>query len=146
MHWLRATVVAVGSSRVGFRKGYDPNRQIERRLPRIPVSRISAVCAAWLGAMIEAEGTTLLRRWPDNRRPTALIVLPNTDPEIISVALRIAQTGTVSMIMKSSVLSRLPIIRWRVERWWDTLFLARLLAPYSPKAASLVVQMEQVDG
>jgi len=104
---------------------------------------LSDVCAAWMGAMIEAEGSTYISATPG--RPRACVQFCNTDPELISTALRLTQIGTVQPKLHSSPLSRKLILWWRVERWWDALALAQQLAPYSPKAQTLVQHMEEID-
>ena len=104
---------------------------------------LSDVCAAWLGAMIEAEGSAYVRETPG--RPAASIQFCNTDPELISVALRLTQIGTVQQKFHSSPLSRKLILWWRVECWLDALAHAQQLAPYSPKVQTLMQQMEEID-
>lgn len=118
---------------------------LERRPPRIDEATISDECAAWLGAMIEGEGSAYVHYFTDARQPAASLQFSNTKVELISAALRIAQVGSVSSRARSSRLSRRRIFHWRVERWWETLLLARRLAPYSMKAATLAGEMERVD-
>lgn len=71
---------------------YPRNRR--RRKP--PIRQLTQVEAAWMGALIEGEGSTFFRR-DDHRRGSAIIQVANTDPELMSVCLRVVQTGHVTV-------------------------------------------------
>ena len=91
--------------------------------------------AAWVGAMIDAEGWTVVQ--PTYKVNAIRICLGNTEPEIISGLLRATGVGTVCSHKRSKP-HHLPMFQWSVNAWNDVMAVAEQCAPYSVKAQSLL--------
>ena len=100
------------------------------RKPNLRPSRVlllSAVAAAWIGAMIEAEGSVTIS--PLSSRHLLRISVVNSDPEIISVLLRHIGTGSVSTKHGANKLCYV----WSVQRQREVQEIARQCQQYSMK-------------
>jgi hypothetical protein len=98
---------------------------------------MTEVEAAWVGAMIEAEGSIYLH--PQYNQQRMRIDVCNTDPEIISALLRLTGIGSVYVDMpRDTRLGTKPAYHWLVHQYLNAGALARRIAAYSPKAQRLL--------
>ncbi len=91
---------------------------------------------AWVGAMVEAEGSVTER--PTKSHHTYrdwVLQLANTDFEITSALLR--TTGVGHVYWAEPPTGTRPQLHWRVNRKLDLLDLQRQLAPYCMKIRRL---------
>ena len=105
--------------------------------PKLPnmAKELSSVEAAWLGAMVDGEGSLFLRYRP---APTLRMEVCNTEPEFLSACLRITNTRGVQLKTdNSSRYGRKPVFGWYVNAWNTVLDLTKQIAPYSIKAQAL---------
>ncbi len=91
---------------------------------------------AWLGAFIEADGCTFIRRDPRLTRPKLVINISQKEIDPIATALRITQAGRVQW----SPLRPHPQWAWNVYRLNDSLSIARQCAPYSWKLQRVLAE------
>lgn len=91
---------------------------------------MTAVEAAWVGAMVEAEGSVVL-----NPRYQRVDVI-NTDPEILSAMLRATGAGTVIFKPNSNPRYR-PGFYWTLCRRLEIRELVRQCSGYSMKLQRL---------
>ena len=96
---------------------------------------MSEVEAAWVGAMIDAEGWIV--RATAHRVNALRICLGNTAPEIISGLLRATGVGTVCC-RAFKPKHYLPYFQWSVNAWNDVMAIAKQCAPYSVKAQDVL--------
>lgn len=122
---------------VGLRLEFQP-RKYGKRQPAT-ARDMSEVERAWVGAMLEGEGSTFIH--PDYRdsRPsfTPHIGIGNTEIEVISAIVRATGLGGVSSREKGSSLGSKRMWVWQTNAWNDVLALLPQLLPYSTKAQKL---------
>lgn len=95
---------------------------------------MSEVEAAWVGAMIEAEGAVTYVNGNQGKRDYWMIQVANCDVEIISALLRATGMGRVCLTFSKLKNPRYqPQWRWAVAKIEDVQELARRLWPYSGK-------------
>ena len=113
------------------------------------VREMTAVESAWIGAMIEAEGSVLWKKARPNRRGVVfarhIITLVNTDVEIISALLRTTNCGSVfrnwAREWHKGFRPTKPIYVWHVARRREVEDIARQCAPYSMKLQTLILSL-----
>lgn len=94
--------------------------------------------AAWVAAMIEAEGSVVVA--PPHSLHRAKITLINADAEVLSALLRLTGTGSCyAASMGRMKLSRKPLFVWSVQAWHDIIDLVHQCAPYSMKLQRIEV-------
>ena len=99
--------------------------------------QMSVVEAAWIGAMLEAEGCCI---WYDNNGSrTVRATIVNTDPEIMSACLRLTQTGRVTGLLRER--HRL-CFHWNLNPWNSVQSFLGQVAPYSMKAQVALKEMD----
>lgn len=104
---------------------------------------MTTVEAAWVGAMIEAEGSVVIRTSTAPGRSgyhELKVVVGNTDPEIISALLRLVGAGTVCVKTFSKQWQRKMCFSWQVQAREDVREIARQCAPFSMKLQKVEVQ------
>lgn len=100
------------------------------RLRPCQVREMSIDERAWVGAMIEAEGSVgkpygQYRQWR--------ITVVNTDPEILSALLRATGVGIVGLKTRAKQWQRKPCFGWSVQAQLDVAGIVNQCAPYSMK-------------
>ncbi len=84
--------------------------------------------ASWIGAFVDGEGTV-----DQDHQGYPRIRTVNTEPELLSVLLRVTGVGTV-YYKRPMASSTKPAFEWAVHRINDVLDLLNQIAPYSIKA------------
>lgn len=98
----------------------------EKQLAPLTLRSMTDVEAAWVGAMIEAEGT--IRKTYSGQA----IHVPNTDAEVLSALLR--ATGIGCVYPKTKNIGTRDIFQWVVQQRINVQALLERIAPYSMKA------------
>jgi hypothetical protein len=86
--------------------------------------------AAWVGAMIEAEGSVVFA-------PQVRVAVVNSDPEIISALLRATGSGTVQI--RQPHLGTKLLYCWWMSKWREVQALVAQAGPYSMKLQKVEV-------
>ena len=91
---------------------------------------------AWVGAMIEAEGSAVVQ--PKHSAHRAKLNVVNTDPEILSAMLRATGAGSILPKPANSAsgpgfVGRRPCWVWWCSRWNEIMDIVRQCGAYSPK-------------
>ena len=86
---------------------------------------------AWVGAMVDAEGSVLQSIDTRNRLPHWRLSVEMLEPEYMSALLR--ATGVGNIYYRRRPQRQHPFFTWGVWRYLDILSLARQCAPYSIK-------------
>ena len=111
---------------------------------------MSAIEAAWLGGMIEADGhTTFGPLQPRRSMPGISVAVTNTSPEVISACLRLTHVGKVVFKPpkpRPGIGSTKPCFRWHVQAWLDVLGVLRAIRPYCTKAQAALHQLSAYYG
>ena len=105
-----------------------------REMPYIKPSQVRQMAPderAWVGAMIEAEGSVMVN--PSHSNHKAKIMVANTDPEILSALLRATGVGHVGLKTESRQWQRKPCYTWQVQAQLEARDIALQCAPYSMK-------------
>ncbi len=114
----------------------QPLRKDGKKWNRRPsrMKEITEVEAAWIGSMIEGEGSALMRHteWYDH----PMVVVVNTDPEIHSVFLRILGMGSI-FYKKPEKISHKPCFVWNCTRYNEVVDLLKACKKYSMKLQRL---------
>ena len=105
------------------------------------VREMSDAEAAWVGAIIDAEGWVLIQ--PIYKVNAVRISVGNTEPEIISGLLRATGVGTVCHHKRSKP-HHLPMFQWTANAWNDVMAIAKRCAPYSMKAQKVLAQSRRI--
>ena len=115
---------------------------------RVSTARqMTAVEAAWVGAMIEAEGHIGLRSRGEGYTPAANFCVTNTSIEILSTLLRLTGVGRVYFCPdpRPDKLGHLPVWRWHIIRKEDMVAVGGQIRPYLvDKQDRLAHVMEQI--
>ena len=118
-----------------------PLRKDGKRWNRSPsrMKKITEVEAAWIGSMIEGEGSVIIGWNQSYFYPK--VVMVNTDPEIHSVFLRILGMGSVHY-KKSKIETYKPCFVWNCSRYNEVIDLLRVCKKYSMKLQELSDQID----
>lgn len=84
---------------------------------------------AWIGAMIEAEGSVA---FPSTKRNGFKINLTNADPEVLSAFLRVTGAGSLYRVPLGN-LGKKPCYRWQIQGLLEVKTIVKQCAPYSMK-------------
>ena len=104
------------------------------------IRQMTDVEAAWMGAMLEGEGSVMLLPHHSSRKPFVRAVITNTDPEIMSACLRLTNAGRVNRGQdnRSSLVRETKIcFAWAIQAWNDVMSFLQQVRPYSMKAQQL---------
>lgn len=95
--------------------------------------------AAWIGAMIEAEGSVMPRITSSRKdAPICEINISNTDVEIISTILRFVGDGTIALVDTGV---NKPIWRWRLSKTASVCALAPQIIPWMTTKGSRLIEV-----
>jgi hypothetical protein len=100
-------------------------------MPTFP-RRIREPEAAWLGALIDGEGSVIYKKRDGSPRSLRLQIC-NTDPELLSSCLRVTQLGTVYSVPHNQPNWR-PAFHWVLQDKVAVENLLRRISKYSAKA------------
>jgi len=100
------------------------------------VREMSPVEAAWIGAMIEAEGSVIFR--PQHSGHLAKISMTNCDPEVLSAMLRVTGAGHLYPAPVHRW-GRKPVFHWGISAWNEVKDIVRQCAAYSMKLQKVEV-------
>ena len=100
---------------------------------------MSDVEAAWIGALVDGEGSVCYIVHPGQGRSTRRfdVGVVNTEVELLSACLRLTQCGSVyhkPASPKGPFAETRPCFAWKISRWSPALALLRRIRPYSLKA------------
>ena len=93
---------------------------------------LTEIEAAWLGAMVEGEGSVIWRKSATcRRRSQAVLQVCNSDVEVIATCLRLAGTGCVYLrTMTKQPPHWKPVWFWLVSAQRDIVYLLSRIHPY----------------
>ena len=111
------------------------------RSPR-SVRELAPVEAAWIGAMIDGEGSIYRCTGQVGHR----MEFGNTEVELVATMLRVVGAGKVYLLNNraSNLVGKLPIWRWYLYPANDVAALIEQIAPYSIKAQKWLPYVETV--
>ncbi len=100
--------------------------------PSPSIRNMTAAEAAYIGAMLDAEGNT-----PTRENGWGSIVIDISEPEVISALLRASGVGNVYGYWPTN--GNKLMMKWQVARQADLQIILEQIAPYSVKAQHLLV-------
>ena len=115
-----------------------------KRRRRQPIRWLSSTCRAYIGALIDTDGSASLYQKKRHYSPTPRISIAfrvggREGVEIISAMLRILQCGSVGISYRQGRgSSPCLLIHWQITDHHRVVGLAKQIAPYSIKAAALL--------
>ena len=110
-----------------------------KRGPRLARARqMTEVEAAWVGAMIEGEGSVIVRQSRSGYHELKIVV-HNTDVEIMSAMLRAVGTGSIGVKTFSKQWQRKTCWVWQLQAAEDVRAVAAQCKPYSTKCQKVQV-------
>ena len=104
------------------------------------IKEFSEIEAAWIGALIEGEGSV-----GSDGRDHMKVTVTNTDPEVLSAFLRVLGTGHIYPHHKNRTRNNhtKPCYTWQISRRVDILYLVQRCFHYSTKLQRLQPVVER---
>lgn len=114
---------------------------MSNRKTKCDVLPMSECAAAWLGALLDGEGSVYKAKGhAGRRRRLPWIAIANTEVELIATCLRITGAGTIqTRLQPSAAFGSRRMWCWMCQKVADVPVLLQRLAPYSLKAQKAII-------